>query len=181
MVGIAASPVLTVALCGLVYLAVQQVLRQSANDPQIQLAEDAANALAQNETTTNILSGAHTVDVGQSLAPFFLIYDDTGKPIASSGLLHGEIPSPPLGVFDYTRTHGQNRITWQPEPTVRIASVIQHEPVEMPDAAVVPIVIMTHVAAAGRLRAAMEGISRLSAVAEPGVYYRVADAFPKRR
>jgi hypothetical protein len=118
--------VLTVALCGLVYLAVQQVLRQAANDPQIQLAEDATNALAQGETTTNILSGARTVDIGQSLAPFLILYDESGKPVASSGLLHGEMPVPPPGVFEYTRANGQNRVTWQPEPAVRIAAVIQH-------------------------------------------------------
>jgi hypothetical protein len=38
---------LTTALCGLVYLAVQQALRQAANDPQIQMAEDAAYILSQ--------------------------------------------------------------------------------------------------------------------------------------
>ncbi len=38
----------------------------------------------------------------------------------------GEIPLPPPGVFAYTRTNRQNRVTWQPEPAVRIAAVIQH-------------------------------------------------------
>ena len=36
----------TTLLCGLIYLAVQQSLRWGANDPQIQMAEDAAAALA---------------------------------------------------------------------------------------------------------------------------------------
>ena len=35
----------TTLLCGLVYLATQQSIRQGANDPQIQMAEDAAAAL----------------------------------------------------------------------------------------------------------------------------------------
>jgi hypothetical protein len=34
--------VVTAAFCGLAYLTVQQSLRQGANDPQIQMAEDAA-------------------------------------------------------------------------------------------------------------------------------------------
>lgn len=118
--------VITVALCGLVYLAVQQALRQAANDPQIQLAEDAATALAKGETIPDILAGARTVDIGQSLAPFVIFYDESGKPGISSGLLHGETPVPPPGVFDYTRANGQNRVTWQPESAVRIAAVLQH-------------------------------------------------------
>ncbi len=36
-----------VAMSGLVYLAVQQALRLSANSPQVQMAEDAAAALRQ--------------------------------------------------------------------------------------------------------------------------------------
>jgi hypothetical protein len=37
--------VVTTVLSGLIYLAVQQSYRQSANDPQIQMAEDGAAAL----------------------------------------------------------------------------------------------------------------------------------------
>jgi hypothetical protein len=29
-----------------------------------------------------------------------------------------------MGVFDYVRQHDQDRITWQPEPGVRIATVV---------------------------------------------------------
>ncbi|HET7225238.1 MAG TPA: hypothetical protein VFK69_05925, partial [Candidatus Eisenbacteria bacterium] len=43
-----ALPVLVAltALCGLTYVSVQQSHRQTANDPQLQLAGDAARALA---------------------------------------------------------------------------------------------------------------------------------------
>ena len=37
--------VIVTAFCGLAYVTVQQALRQGANDPQIQMAEDAAAAL----------------------------------------------------------------------------------------------------------------------------------------
>jgi hypothetical protein len=111
------------AFSGLVYLAVQQVLRQDANDPQIQMAEDAAAALARGETVASVLP-AGQVDVAQSLAPFVIVFDDAGTPVASSGQLHGQTPVIPAGVFDYVRQHGEDRITWQPEPGVRIASVI---------------------------------------------------------
>jgi hypothetical protein len=81
----------TTLLCGLVYLAVQQSLRQGANDPQIQMAEDAAAALAASTTPESVLPVAQ-VEIFTSLAPFMVIYDDTGGPLTSSGLLHGTIP-----------------------------------------------------------------------------------------
>jgi hypothetical protein len=112
-----------VALCFLVYAAVQQALRESANDPQIQMAEDAANAFAAG-TVPQSLAPAATIDIGRSLAPFLIFYDDSGKVLASSASLHGELPSPPHGVFEYVRQHSEERVTWQPEPGVRIASVI---------------------------------------------------------
>src|SRR5690242_11381612 len=65
-------------LCGLVCLTVQQVLRQDANDPQIQMAEDAANAAASGAAVESLLP-AGRVDMGRSLAPFMIFYDDAGK------------------------------------------------------------------------------------------------------
>jgi hypothetical protein len=115
--------VVITALCGLVYLAVQQDLRQGANDPQIQIAEDAATALAGGAPVESVLP-AGRVDVAESLAPFLVVFDGSGGPVASSGLLHGQTPALPAGVLDYVRTHGEDRITWQPEPGVRIAAVI---------------------------------------------------------
>jgi hypothetical protein len=111
------------ALCLLVYGAVQQVLRESANDPQIEMAEDAANSFATG-TVPQSLAPAATIDMGRSLAPFLIFYDDSGKVVASSASLHGEVPTPPAGVFEYVRQHAEERVTWQPEPGVRIASVM---------------------------------------------------------
>lgn len=68
--------VVIVALCALVYASVQQSLRQGANDPQIQMAEDVATVLP-----------AGKVDLALSLAPFVIIYDSTQKVLASSAVL----------------------------------------------------------------------------------------------
>jgi hypothetical protein len=114
--------VVVTALCGLVYVAVQQVLRQEANDPQIQIAEDAAAALAGGQTAQAVVP-SNTIDVGQSLSPFVMVFDSTGKVIASSGQLHGQAPNLPAGVLDYVKQNGEDRLTWQPEAGVRIASV----------------------------------------------------------
>jgi len=111
------------AFCALVYLAVQQALRHSANDPQIQLAEDASHLLAQGEAVQGVLP-ATKVDLAQSLAPFIIVFDSAGEPVASSGVLHGKTPRLPHGVLDYVREHGEERVTWQPKPQVRMASVI---------------------------------------------------------
>ena len=112
-----------VAMSGLVYLAVQQELRQSANDPQIQLVEDTASALARGETAEQVVPAVQ-VDVARSLAPFMIVYDEAGNVLESSGLLHGQPPELPAGVLEYVRQHSQDRISWQPESGVRIAAVI---------------------------------------------------------
>lgn len=115
--------VVTTLLCGLVYLVVQQTLRQGANDPQIQMAEDAAAALAAGGTAEAVLP-AGNVEISSSLAPFMVIYNDAGEPLAFIGLLHGVAPHLPGGVFEYTRQTGEDRVTWQPEQSVRIAAVV---------------------------------------------------------
>ena len=110
-------------LCLLVYASTQQVLRQSANDPQIQMAEDAANALSRGNDISKVLP-ATNIDISESLSPFIIAYNYNRDPIASSGTLQGRIPVPPRGVFDHAKVNGENRLTWQPERGVRIASVI---------------------------------------------------------
>ena len=113
---------ITTAIFGIIYATTQQALRHSANDPQIQMAEDAATALNMDANPQTLPAG-HVI-LQESLAPFLIIYDDSGKPIASSGYLAGKIPVPPNGVFDYTRNAIEDRVTWQPAPGVRIAAVI---------------------------------------------------------
>jgi hypothetical protein len=113
----------TTALCGLVFVSVQQSLRQSANDPQIQMAEEAATALSRGASAESVLPSAQ-LDIARSLAPFTVVYDSRGTVIGSSGLLHGQSPHLPSGVLDNVRQHGESRLTLQPETGVRLASVI---------------------------------------------------------
>ncbi len=114
---------LTTFVAGTGYLISQQVLRMSASDPQIQLSEDGAQRLSAGEIAAEIIP-QRKVDMSSSLAPFVIVYDDSGKPIASSADLNGLIPSPPHGVFDFVRANRQETVTWQPRPGVRIASVV---------------------------------------------------------
>src|SRR5437868_10528520 len=98
-------------LAGLVYLAVQQTLRQSANDPQIQLAEDAAAALAAAQPPQSVLP-PEQVDMAASLRPYVMVMSDSGDSVASSVSLHGRPPVLPSSVLEYVRQHGEERLTW---------------------------------------------------------------------
>ena len=114
---------LTTFIAGTGYFISQQVLRMSANDPQIQLAEDAAQRLNSGENAARIAPD-RKVDMAASLAPFVIVYDDSGRPVASSASLDGATPTPPRGVFEFVRSNREESVTWQPRPDVRIASVV---------------------------------------------------------
>lgn len=66
--------VIVTGFSGLIYTAVQQDLRQSANDPQIQMAEDTATKLAAGQQVQNVVP-AEKVDIATSLAPYIIVFD----------------------------------------------------------------------------------------------------------
>jgi hypothetical protein len=109
----------------MVYSAVQQDIRQSANDPQIQMAEDAAAALDRGAAPPSLVPSS-SIDIAQSLAPYIVIFDETGRPLVSTATLHGSGISLPQGVFLYTKQHFEDRFTWQPEPGMRSAAVVTY-------------------------------------------------------
>jgi len=110
-------------LAGLVYVTVQQNFRQGANDPQIQMAEDAAIQLQDGAQAQTVVGGGK-VDMSRSLAPFLIVYDATGHVLASSAQLNGAVPDMPPGVFDSVRASGEDRLTWQPQEGVREAAIV---------------------------------------------------------
>jgi hypothetical protein len=106
------------------YGTVQHALRSGANDPQFQMAGDAVTQLEQGADAASIV-GPHQVDMTRSLAPFLIVYDSNGMPVASAAQLNGRAPKPPFGVFRHASEHHLNVLTWQPESGVRIAAVIE--------------------------------------------------------
>lgn len=122
-VAIFLSVFIITVLSGLIYISLQQNYRLTANDPQIQIAEDTA-ALLNNNFDAHSFVPSNLVDISKSLGTFIIIFDDKGQPFASSAVLGGKTPVPPLGVFDYTKKQGEHRFTWQPEKGIRIATVI---------------------------------------------------------
>jgi hypothetical protein len=111
------------AFSGLAYITVQQSERQGANDPQIQMAEDSAAALNSGATVDSVIP-KDKVEMSASLAPFIIVYDRGGNLKASSGSFIGQEPAYPKGALDSAKASGENRVTWQPTTTVRIASVV---------------------------------------------------------
>ncbi len=116
------AAVLATFAAGLGYTLVQQDLRGSANDPQEQLAADGAAKLDAGAQPASVVGPA--VDAGSSLAPFVIVFDTSGRVLASSGQLNGAPPMPPQGVLDAARSSGRNAVTWQPSNGVRLATVV---------------------------------------------------------
>jgi hypothetical protein len=110
-----------------IYVTGQQILRIGANDPQIQMAEDAATALANSASPADFMPASRQpFDMSQSLAPFTMIFDSSGLLLESSANLSGKIIVPPVGTFDYAKVHGDDRFTWQPQVDERFAVVLKY-------------------------------------------------------
>lgn len=107
----------------MVYGAQQQYIRQSADDPQIQIAEDTAAALENGQPIDSFVP-KNKIDMARSLSPFVMVYDQSKKIIGSSCTLNGNSPVLPEGVLDYAGLNGMDRLTWMPAPGVRIAAVV---------------------------------------------------------
>lgn len=107
----------------MVYGTVQQSVRLSTNLPQIQMAEDAAMDIVRGVAPQAVLP-KQNVDIAASLAPFMIVYDDNGQILASSAVLDGKAPELAKGILDSAREQKVDRVTWQPKPGVRSATVI---------------------------------------------------------
>jgi hypothetical protein len=114
------SAVAVTLVCGIAFTIVQQNYRQSANDPQLQMAEDAAAALSAGASPSQVATGPQ-VDMATSLAPFIIVFDSAGKPLASTASLGGQTPIPPIGVLQTATDQGQNMVTYEPRSGVRAA------------------------------------------------------------
>ena len=128
------SAIAVSGVCSLVYVAGQQNYRQSANDPQIQIAEDSAARLAAGDVPASLVNrNVPLEDLQTSLLPWVAVYDSSGLLLESSAQLSGAPPQLPKGVFDVQAkpvidgpvwNNGEDRITWQPEAGVRQAVVL---------------------------------------------------------
>ncbi len=110
-------------LSGLLYVVTQQNYRMTANDPQIQIAEDVTQILESGQDPA-ALNGQNQSDLRNSLSTFILVYDKDGKPIAGNGQIDGKTPEFPKGALEEAND-GENRITWEPTNDLRFATIIK--------------------------------------------------------
>ncbi len=119
-------------LCLLIYVVGQQIYRQSANDPELQMATDAAAALSRGEAPASVVNyagrpGGPLQDLATTYAPWLAIYDEHGTPLESTGQLYGAPPQPPKNVFANAEWWREGH-TWQPQVGLRFSIIIVRYP-----------------------------------------------------
>jgi hypothetical protein len=120
-----ALAVVATLAAGLGYVIAQQTVRHAANHPQVEMARDAVSKLDAGASPASVLP-ARVVDLDSpsDADPYLIVVDRLRRILASSVTIGGQQPLPPDGVFDYAQSHGEDVITWQPEPGVRSAIVV---------------------------------------------------------
>ncbi len=108
---------------GAAYVMVQQSTRLSANDLPIAKAQQVKQLLEIGATPADVVP-AMKINLQNDNNIFMIITDKQQDALGSSAVLAGKTPLPPAGVFEYTKAHGTDTLTWQPAANVRIASYI---------------------------------------------------------
>lgn len=114
--------VFTVLALGL-YLLGQNLLRMSANDPQVALVYTTRENVQNGALVEEIIPNA-VYDLSSTESPYLMVADTNGMTVKSMVVLDGKTPTIPKGVFDYATREGENRVTWQPKEGVRQAIVV---------------------------------------------------------
>ncbi len=117
------AALLVTIIFGTQYWLSGQMYRQSADDPQVQIAYDIKAALENGAPPATLLPSFPS-DLEKSLSPFAIIFDDSSNVVVSSATLNGDVPKPPQEIFDGARTLTEHRATWQPRPDIRVAVVM---------------------------------------------------------
>ena len=119
--------VAAVSLCiGLSYSLMQQTVRLGANISAAALLD---NVVAKVDQSTNQLQAMTAISQSRMVQDPFVIFFDANKTIlASSFISSGEMSTIPGGVFDYTKAHGEDRVTRQTPGKVRYAIVMRYLP-----------------------------------------------------
>ena len=116
--------VIVTVLSVMIYATVQQSYRSGANDPQLQIAKDLVAALNNGRSIDHLLPN-DGIEISESLSAFVVLYDNNGEPIRSTGMLDGQLPKIPKGVFDFTKKNKEDVLSWQPRKGVRMAMVVE--------------------------------------------------------
>lgn len=118
-----AAIVTTISLT--VYCVAQQVYRQNANDPQIEVSDAVAEAMQQGAPAEAIVDQSGSIDFSKHLSLFIMIFDKDSKLVASSGKIGEETPVPATRDIESAKQNGSNRFTWKPKDGVKVAAVLK--------------------------------------------------------
>lgn len=114
----------TTLILGAAYAMVQQSTRLAANDAPTVKAQSLQALLKQDSSPQGLVSD-QKISPHTNYGIFTIITDSNGYVQASDLNINGKTPVPPKGVFEYTKTHGQDNITWQPVSGVRLAAHVE--------------------------------------------------------
>lgn len=116
-----------VVICSIIFVAIactaRGVLRQQANDPQVEVTEQVASIIRQGAPLEVIISGAEEIDLADSNALFVMIYDKDKNLVGSSATLNGQPISIPGESLDMARNDVDYRFTQEPQEGMRLALV----------------------------------------------------------
>lgn len=105
--------------------AAKGVLRQQANDPQVEVTDQVANIIRQGAPLDVIISGAEQVDLSKSGALFVMIYDKDKNLVGSSAVLNGQPLSLPVEALDKAKGFNDYRFDWEVSEYVKAAAVVK--------------------------------------------------------
>jgi hypothetical protein len=109
----------------------QQILRRRADREAAIVAKLVSypwpNEADRRRLAAHILTPEHTVELSSPTflkrdnLVFAIFYDASGRALGGNATLHGALPQPPQGIFNVIRSQGEDKITWQPQPGIRLA------------------------------------------------------------
>jgi len=107
----------------MVYGTAQHLLRIGANAEPATQAKFLSQRLANGAEPAEIVT-SYYANLPQDGATFTLITDENEKTIISTYRLNNQLLELPSGVYSYAKSHGEDRLTWQPEMGIREATVV---------------------------------------------------------
>jgi hypothetical protein len=108
---------------GAAYAMAQQSTRLAANDLPLTAAQTAKHELESGANPADVVPNLKS-DLANDSTVFVIVTDSSHHILAGNARLNGKPALPPSGVFDYTKAHDSDQITWQPAGNARLATEI---------------------------------------------------------
>ncbi len=118
-----------VAIFSIVFISIcytgRLVLRQQANDPQIEVTEQVAGIIRQGAPLEAIVGTAQQIDLSESDALFVAIFDKDKNLAGSTALVNGQPISVPSENFDLAKLQGDYRFDLEVTEGRKMAAVLK--------------------------------------------------------